>query len=167
MNKKFDIKKRDIILIAVVSVIVLAILVFSLATRTKGSYAFVKYGDSELFRVKMEDGKYESSTTSYTVTSKPLIDGDDLIVDGAKDTKLQKGKGVIVFKEGVLTHFYILGFRGYIHIEYCSEIKKIRVVEEDSPYHICSNLGFTDSKPIICLPNLVSIVFDNDVDKII
>lgn len=167
MEKKKSITKKDIILISIVSLIVLGILIFSLATRKAGDTAFIKYSDNELFRVDLKTGKYEAKTTTYVEETKPLIDGNNLLIGTTIDNRIEKGSGVIIYVEEKVTHFYILAFRGYLHIEYSKDRKQIRVVEEDSPYNICSNLGFSNSKPIICLPNLVSIVFDNDVDIII
>lgn len=41
---------------------------------------------------------------------------------------------------------------------------KIKVVEEKSPYHICSNQGYISAsyETIVCLPNKISIEISND-----
>ena len=63
--------------------------------------------------------------------------------------------------------YVIKGRLGYVLLEYSPEKKMIQVVEETSPYNICSNQGFSNSAPIVCLPNYVTIVFgDIDVDVI-
>lgn len=162
MNKKEHLK-RDIILISVVSIVVLVILIISLVNRKVGDVAYVKYDDETLFIVDLNSGKYESHTTTYLSDVLPKIDEDKLIVNNLVDERLVKGDGVIVYQN----HFFIMGELGYIHIEYSSEKKMIRVTKEKSPYKICSGLGYSNSTPIICLPNRVTIVFDNDVDILI
>lgn len=44
------------------------------------------------------------------------------------------------------------------------ENKQIKVIEENSPYHLCSKQGFIKNKgeSIICLPNKVIIELPND-----
>ncbi len=155
--------KRDIILISIVSLIVLTILIFSLVTRKPKDYAYIKFNDNTLFVVNLDNGKYETYTTYYVVNSMPEIIDEMLIIDGVSDERLEEGKGVIIYKN----HFYIMGHLGFIHIEYSSEKKMIRVAKEKSPYKICSGLGYSNGTPIICLPNLVTIVFDDDVDILI
>lgn len=164
MNKKKGLAKKDIIVIGVASLIAIFLLVFTLVTKKEAETAYIKYKNKELFSVNLTSGKYTKKTDEYLEDIKPVIDGDNLMIGDFQDNRIDKGQGVIVYLEDNFTHFYIMGYRGYIHIEYSKERKQIRVVEEDSPYHICSNLGFSNSKPIICLPNLVTIVFDNDVD---
>lgn len=43
---------------------------------------------------------------------------------------------------------------------------KIKVIEEDSPYHICSKQGYISSsyETIVCLPNRISIEISNEVN---
>lgn len=44
---------------------------------------------------------------------------------------------------------------------------KIRVVEEDSPFHLCSKQGYTNNVPIVCLPNKIVIDFKtNELDTV-
>ena len=54
-------------------------------------------------------------------------------------------------------------------IEYNSRNKTIKVLEETSPYNICSTQGESKGAPIVCLPNLVTITFRElkDMDVII
>ena len=74
-------------------------------------------------------------------------------------------------KEVVLAYgnyYFIKGKLGYVKIEYSPSKKKIRVVEETSPYNICSKQGYSDNAPIVCLPNLIYITFsDSEVDFVI
>lgn len=43
---------------------------------------------------------------------------------------------------------------------------KIKVIEEDSPYHICSKQGYISAsyETIVCLPNKISIEISNKID---
>lgn len=45
---------------------------------------------------------------------------------------------------------------------------KIRVVSENSPYHICSKQGYTDSslKPLTCLPNNLVVVINSNYSEL-
>ncbi|HHT39720.1 MAG: hypothetical protein WCS12_04815 [Acholeplasmataceae bacterium] len=155
--------KRDLILIVSITIIVLGILIFSLATKKKGELAYIKYNNETLFTVDLMSGKYQAITEDYQVTELPKIENETLVIAGEVNDKLKWGEGVIVFEN----HYFIMGYLGYIHIEYSSEKKMIRVVTETSPYHICSGLGYSNSNPIICLPNLVTITFNERVDLII
>ena len=56
--------------------------------------------------------------------------------------------------------YIVQGYNGDIVIEVKN--KKIRVVEENSNNHLCSKQGFTNSIPIVCLPNKIVIDFSND-----
>ncbi|MDO4377318.1 MAG: NusG domain II-containing protein [bacterium] len=56
--------------------------------------------------------------------------------------------------------YIVQGYNGNIVIEVKN--KKIRVVEENSNNHLCSKQGFTNSIPIVCLPNKIVIDFSND-----
>lgn len=44
---------------------------------------------------------------------------------------------------------------------------KIKVIEEDSPYHICSKQGYISSpyETIVCLPNKISIEISNKIEN--
>jgi len=154
---------RDLILISVVLIVVFGIYFFSLFNRTKGEMAHIQYDNKILFSINLEDGLRESRTSTYIVTSMPVIDGDKLLINGVEDTRLDTGDGVIVFEN----IYVIKGRLGYVLLEYSPVKKMIQVVEETSPYNICSNQGFSNSAPIVCLPNYVTIVFgDIDVDVI-
>ncbi|MDD4070275.1 MAG: NusG domain II-containing protein [Candidatus Izemoplasmatales bacterium] len=146
---------RDIILISVVLVIVFGVYFFSLFNRPVGEMAHVKYDNKTLFSINLEDGLRDSKTSTYIVDYMPIIDGDKLFINGVEDTRLKMGDGVIVFGNT----YVVRGRLGYVLLEYSPIKKMIQVVEETSPYNICSNQGFSNSAPIVCLPNYVTIVF--------
>ena len=54
------------------------------------------------------------------------------------------------------------GYNGKVVIEVLNN--QIRVVEENSPYHLCSKQGFVSKsgESIICLPNKIIIELPND-----
>lgn len=65
--------------------------------------------------------------------------------------------------------YTVLGELGNVVIE--QDDNKVRVVEENSPNHICSKQGFIKEsyEVLICLPNKVVIKIDdnNDIDTIV
>lgn len=66
-----------------------------------------------------------------------------------------------------IDHIYqVQGDLGKIDIEVKN--KKIRVIEENSPYHLCSKQGFISSsnETIICMPNRIriEILGENTID---
>lgn len=66
-------------------------------------------------------------------------------------------------------NYTVLGELGNVVIE--QDDNKVRVVEENSPNHICSKQGFIKEsyEVLICLPNKVVIKIDdnNDIDTIV
>ena len=58
--------------------------------------------------------------------------------------------------------YEIDGYNGKVLIEVKNG--KLRVKEENSPLHICSKQGFTNSGSIVCLPNKIVINFRDDLD---
>lgn len=58
------------------------------------------------------------------------------------------------------------GYNGEVIIEV--KDKKIRVKKETSPLHICSKQGYSNSIPIICLPNkiIIKLVNNDEYDAI-
>lgn len=58
------------------------------------------------------------------------------------------------------------GYLGKIVMEVSNN--KIRVVEETSPKHLCSLQGYSNSNPIICLPNKIIIkIINNNIDGVV
>gem|GEM_PF-636174 len=54
-----------------------------------------------------------------------------------------------------------------IEIEYNFDNNTIQIIKEKSPKNICSKMGISKGKPLICIPNQIKIVFDvirTDVD---
>ncbi|NLN50396.1 MAG: hypothetical protein GX149_02075 [Acholeplasmataceae bacterium] len=152
--------KRDLLLIGSLIIIVVGVLIFSFATRKKAEVAIVKYENKTLFEVDLNSGKLKVNTDLYKAPEMPEIVGEDLFIAGEKETRLEFGKGVINYN-----NFYVIkGRLGYVLIEYNPEKKMIRVKQETSPYNICSNQGYSNNAPIICLPNYVFINFSKAVE---
>ncbi len=65
--------------------------------------------------------------------------------------------------------YTVEGYNGSVVIEVLNN--RVRVKEENSNNHICSNMGFVSSplEPIICLPNkiVIKIVEQTDIDAVI
>lgn len=90
-----------------------------------------------------------------------------------------KGNTVLVYYDNKLVlekdlnidnTYTVEGYLGEVVIEVKN--KKVRVVKENSPKHICSKEGYIkdSSKPLICLPNKIVIKIsdkDNDVDGVV
>ena len=64
-------------------------------------------------------------------------------------------------------NFYsVEGYNGEVIIEVKNN--KIRVIEETSPYNLCSKQGFVTNTSIICLPNKIIIKLEkSDIDAIV
>ena len=82
------------------------------------------------------------------------------------NTNKSKGNTVEVYYDNKLVlekdlntnnTYVVEGYLGEVEIEV--KDKKVRVVKENSPRHICSREGYIDnsSKPLICLPNKIVI----------
>jgi len=72
---------------------------------------------------------------------------------------------VLTIDLNVDNRYSVIGDNGNVNIEV--KDKKIRVIEENSPYHLCSKQGFISKKgeSIICLPNKIIIKLpDGDID---
>ncbi|MGI6360626.1 MAG: hypothetical protein ACOX02_06370 [Acholeplasmatales bacterium] len=163
MNKKQLI--RDSLLIGIVVMVIAIIYLISVINRKPGEVATINYDNKPLFSVSLSDGKFGANTDVYEVTSMPKIEDGKLYINDELFTKLEKGKGVLVYQN----YYVILGNLDYVMIEYNSRNKTIKVLKETSPYNICSTQGESKGAPIICLPNLVTITFGSlkDVDVII
>lgn len=153
MNKKQLI--RDALLIGIVIAVIGIIYLISVLNRKPGEVATISYSKQALFSVDLNDGKFEANTTVYEVDFKPEIKDEKLYINDILDERLEKGNGVIVY-ENV---YVILGYQGYVMIEYNPINKTIKVLEETSAYNICSTQGESKIAPIICLPNRVEITF--------
>lgn len=147
--------KHDTLVVGVLLILFGAILMISLATRKSGEQAYVKYKNTTMFAINLENGEFTKANnqTVYTVDNLPDIQGDQLYVEAIEITNLTLGQGIVKYQN----NYFILGNLGFIWIEY--KENKVRVKEETSPYNICSRVGFSDLQPIICLPNYVTIEF--------
>lgn len=147
--------KHDTLVVGVLLILFGAILIISLATRKSGEQAYVKYKNTTMFAINLENGEFTKANnqTVYNVDALPVIQGDQLIIESIEFTDLTLGQGIVKYQN----NYFILGNLGFIWIEY--KDNKVRVKEETSPYNICSRVGFSDLQPIICLPNYVTIEF--------
>ncbi|MCV2231583.1 NusG domain II-containing protein [Acholeplasma manati] len=156
--------KHDTLVVGVLLILFGAILVISLVTRKSGEQAYIKYKNTTMFAINLENGEFTKANnqTVYTVDALPDIQGDQLLIESIEFTDLTLGQGIVKYQN----NYFILGNLGFIWIEY--KDNKVRVKEETSPYNICSRVGFSDLQPIICLPNYVTIEFrDLGLDVII
>jgi hypothetical protein len=156
--------KHDALVVGFLLILFGAILVISLATRQSGEQAYVKYKNSTMFAINLENGEFTKANSQivYIVNALPIIEGDQLFVESVAFTDLALGQGIVKYQN----NYFILGNLGFIWIEY--KDNKVRVKKETSPYNICSRVGFSDLQPIICLPNYVTIEFrDLGLDVII
>ncbi|NMA05196.1 MAG: hypothetical protein GX931_02360 [Acholeplasmataceae bacterium] len=163
MDKKQFI--RDALLVGIVVTVVVVIYIISIINRKPGEVATINYDNKPLFSVSLNDGKLNYNTKVYEVNAMPKIEEGKLYVNNVLFEKLEKGSGVLVYEN----YYVILGNVDYVMIEYNSKNKTIKVLEETSPYNICSTQGESKGAPIVCLPNLVTITFDGlkNVDEII
>ncbi len=147
--------KHDTLVVGLLLILFGAILIISLATRKSGEQAYIKYKNTTMFAINLENGEFTKANnqTVYNVEALPDIQGDQLLIESIEFTDLTLGQGIVKYQN----NYFILGNLGYIWIEY--KDNKVRVKEETSPYNICSRVGFSDLQPIICLPNYVTIEF--------
>lgn len=156
--------KRDLILIASLVLIVGIIFILYYSLKDEPEAAIVSYESIVLFELSMDNGKYKQATETFNAEFLPEIKEDKLFIDNEEFTLLQEGYGVLKFEN----NYFVKGKLGFVHIEYNKTTKKIRVVEETSPYNICSNQGYSNNAPIVCLPNYISIKFSkSEVDEIL
>ena len=59
----------------------------------------------------------------------------------------------------LLGDFEVGGVRQEVIIGYNFDKKTVRVIEEQSPYNVCSKQGESDGAAIICLPNGIRVEF--------
>lgn len=161
---------RDVILVSSLLLIVLVVFIIYYSVKTVGDLAVVAYDNETLFEVDMESGVSTVLTDVYKTNEMPLIKGDDLLVEGEKFESLKKGEGVLIYKSesDFKDYYFIKGNLGYVKIYFNKKTKKMKVLEETSPYNTCSKQGESNDVPLVCLPNYVTIKFTkNIVDDII
>ena len=135
-------KKSDIILIIVVLAIAgISYLLFRQITNDSAlvdGIAVVYYNNERILEIELEDG-------THTVYNPSRV----LSVDTEEDV------------------FHVLGSNPYgVYIQY--QDNRVRVIDEESPKHICQTQGWTNSPltPLTCLPNNIIIVIEADDDNL-
>lgn len=129
-------KKSDIILIAVILVVaVVSFFAFRQITNDSAlvdGMAYVYYNDEKILAIDLTNGNYK-------------VFNEDRIQSIDYANKLYRVEGSNPY--GVL-------------IEYADN--KVRVIDEESPKHICRLQGWSNSPlaPITCLPNNIIIVIE-------
>ena len=67
----------------------------------------------------------------------------------------------------LLGDYEISGVRQEVVIGYDFMNQTVTILEEESPYNVCSNLGASSKQALICLPNAIRVEFSRaDVDFI-
>ena len=134
-------KKSDMILIGVLLLMALiSFFVFREITNDTAEVdgtAIVYYNNDKILEINLEDGTY-------------------VIVDSSRI--------ISVDLENKLYH--VEGSNPYgVLIEYKNN--KVRVIDEESPKHICQTQGWSNSplSPITCLPNNIIIVIESKSDE--
>ncbi len=129
-------KKSDMILIAVILVAALSTwIVFrqlNSESTLEDGVAVVYYNSSKILEIELEDGSYKVYDESRIIE-----------IDDTKFT------------------YHVEGSNPYgVLIKY--ENNKVRVIDEESPKHICQTQGWTNSSlfPLTCLPNNIVIAIE-------
>lgn len=135
-------RKSDMILIAVVlATALVSFLIFREITNDSAlvdGVAAVFYNDERILEIELEDGEY-------------TIFNDDRILNIDSTTNV----------------FHVLGSNPYgVYIEY--KENRVRVIDEESPKHICQTQGWTNSPlaPLTCLPNNIIIIVEANDDRL-
>jgi len=128
-------KKSDFILLIVLGAFAL-IMYFGFnwylnSNQTDDGTANVYYDDQLVLVINLVDGTYEVINDDYVLTTHVDFIENQYVVTGTN------GPVVIQYKDN-----------------------QVRVIDEDSPKHICQSQGFTSSPllPLTCLPNKVVII---------
>lgn len=131
-------KKSDVILIAVILILAAtSFLIFRKITNSSAlvdGIAIVYYNDQKILAIDLENGNYNVYNQDRVIN-----------IDTENDI------------------FHVLGSNPYgVYIEY--KDNRVRVIDEESPKHICQSQGWTNSplSPLTCLPNNIIIVIEAD-----
>ena len=129
-------KKSDIILITVILIAALGSWLFFRQLNSDNTIedgvAAVYYNSTKILEIKLEDGTYKVFDNTRIIA----IDDDNFI-------------------------YHVEGSNPYgVTIEYANN--KVRVIDEESPKHICQTQGWTNSVlfPLTCLPNNIVIAIE-------
>ena len=135
-------KKADVLLIVIVLIVAAAsYLIFRNITEESAmvdGVAVVYYNNERILEIELIDGDY-----------KVFNEDRVLAVDVENDV------------------FHVLGSNPYgVYIKY--QDNKVRVIDEESPKHICQTQGWTNSplNPLTCLPNNIIIVIEADDENL-
>lgn len=135
-------RKSDIVLIVIVLLVAGgSFLLFRNITNDSAlvdGLAIVYYNDEKILEIELEDGNYKVYNENRVLN-----------IDLENDV------------------FHVLGSNPYgVYIQY--QDNKVRVIDEESPQHICQTQGWTNSplNPLTCLPNNIIIVIQANDDSL-
>lgn len=156
-------KKRDSLLIGTLLIVFGLLLIVTSTLQTKGEFAYIKVKDQTLFSINLTDGTFKTDPLEVVIisTEAPRIEENLIWINDYEFYELEMGSGLVRYQTGDETYYYIQGNLGYVVILYDQSKKQIKIDQETSPYNICSKQGWSDTKPIICLPNFVTIEFND------
>jgi hypothetical protein len=146
MRNKLKSTKKDWVFISVISMIILSFFVYFqyLNEAHSSGIAYVYYSASDdpiatiNFNRKEVVVHYTQDDTGESVF--PLVDLDQQTIT-------------------ILGDYEVDGIRQVVVIGYNFNDNSVRIVEEESPYHVCSRQGETTQYALICLPNGVRVEF--------
>lgn len=156
-------KKRDSLLIGTLLIVFGLLFIVTSTLQKKGEFAYIKVKNQTLFSINLTDGTLKTDPLEVVIisTEAPRIEDNLIWVNDYEFYELEMGSGLVRYQTGDETYYYIQGNLGYVVILYDQSKKQIKIDQETSPYNICSKQGWSDTKPIICLPNFVTIEFND------
>ena len=156
-------KKKDNLLIGSLLIVFGLVFLITSTLQNKGEFAYIKVKNQTLFSVNLTDGSFKTNPLEVVIiaTEAPRLAGTTIWVNDYESYDLEMGSGIVRYQDGSKTYYYIQGNLGYVVILYDQTKQQIRIDQETSPYNICSKQGWSDTKPIICLPNYVTIEFND------
>ncbi len=156
-------KKRDSLLIGTLLIVFGLLFIVTSTLQKKGEFAYIKVKNQTLFSINLTDGTLKTDPLEVVIisTEAPRIEDNLIWVNDYEFYELEMGSGLVRYQTRDETYYYIQGNLGYVVILYDQSKKQIKIDQETSPYNICSKQGWSDTKPIICLPNFVTIEFND------
>ena len=156
-------KKRDSLLIGTLLIVFGLLFIVTSTLQKKGEFAYIKVKNQTLFSINLTDGTLKTDPLEVVIisTEAPRIEDNLIWINDYEFYELELGSGLVRYQTGDETYYYIQGNLGYVVILYDQSKKQIKIDQETSPYNICSKQGWSDTKPIICLPNFVTIEFND------
>ena len=128
-------KSDWILIISILVIAAVSFLIFRTVTNDSAvvdGVAIVYYNDQKILEIDLTNGNYK------VYNEERVLDVDE-----------------------VNNIYHVLGSNPYgVYIEYADN--KVRVIDEESPKHICQTQGWTNSplSPLTCLPNNIIIVIE-------